>query len=183
MGRPTGPTIEAGVGIVRKPKKIKPDGALPSSSVALTPDMLARDGSEHGHQSAVIVWASEQQRLAGFEPLEWLHAIPNGGDRDRITAGRMKAEGVKSGVLDLFLPHARGGYHGLYIEMKKPAKRLTNGKQSPQGVLSDNQKSFIKFVSKEGYAAVTCWTWEQARDVILTYFRWPTTPQHDKCRP
>jgi len=180
MGRPQGPVIEAGVGIIRKPKKPARSAA---QSVALTPEMMARDGSEHGHQSALMVWASEQERLPGFEPLRWLHAIPNGGDRDRITAGRMKAEGVKSGVLDLFLPHARGGYFGLMIEMKKPEQILTNGKKSPAGTLSDNQKSYIKFVKAEGFAAVTCWTWEQARDVLLLYFTWAPTAQQPKVVP
>lgn len=180
MGRPVGPAIEAGIGIIKKKGKPKPASG---SFVALSPEMMARDGSEHGHQVALMLWASEQQRIAGYEPLEWLHAIPNGGDRDKITAGRMKAEGVKSGVHDLFLPHARGGYFGIYIEMKKPEQILTNGKKSAAGALSDTQKAFRLFVSKEGYAAVTCWTWEQARDVLMTYFSWPVTQQQEKMRP
>jgi hypothetical protein len=180
MGRPVGPAIEAGIGIVKKKNKPRP---APGSFVALDPNMMARDGSEHGHQVALMLWSSEQERIAGYEPLRWLHAIPNGGDRDKVTAGRMKAEGVKSGVCDLFLPHARGGYFGIYIEMKKPEQILTNGKKSPAGTLSDNQKGFITFVAKEGYAAVTCWTWVQARDVLMTYFSWPVTQQQEKMRP
>lgn len=174
MGRPSGPLIEGGVGIVKKPTRGK------SPPVALTPELLARDDSEHGHQAALIVWASEQMRLPGFAQLEWLHAIPNGGDRDRITAGRMKAEGVKSGVLDLFLPHARGGYHGLYIEMKKPAKVMADGKKRPAGQLSDTQEAFITYGLGEGYLCVTCWTWIQARDLLLEYFSWPRPPEYQK---
>ena len=41
-----------------------------------------------------------------------------GGKRDAKTATILKRQGVKAGVPDLHLPVARGGYHGLYIELK-----------------------------------------------------------------
>jgi len=34
------------------------------------------------------------------------------------TAQKLKKEGVKRGIPDIFLPCARGGSHGLFIEMK-----------------------------------------------------------------
>jgi len=49
-----------------------------------------------------------------------LHHIPNGGLRDKREGARLKASGVIAGVCDLFLPMARRGAHGLYIEMKLP---------------------------------------------------------------
>ena len=36
--------------------------------------------------------------------LKWLHHIPNGGLRNRVVAGKLKAEGVRAGVSDYFLP-------------------------------------------------------------------------------
>mgnify|MGYP004433785991 CR=1 FL=1 len=38
--------------------------------------------------------------------------------RDARTAANLKRQGVKAGVPDLHLPVARGGYNGLYIELK-----------------------------------------------------------------
>ena len=58
-------------------------------------------------------------------------AVPNGGKRSKSEAGRLKAEGVKSGVPDLCLIYD-GMYYGL--EVKKPAT------STPKGYLSKNQK-------------------------------------------
>lgn len=81
------------------------------------PAQTATEASEHAEQAALIervAWA------AGQHPeLALLLAIPNGGARHKATAARLKAEGVRAGVPDLFLPVARGGSHGLWIEMKR----------------------------------------------------------------
>lgn len=69
----------------------------------------------------------EQQRLmqwARMESGKWpelalLYHVPNEGKRSRTAGARMKAEGLKKGVPDLCLPVARGGCHGLYIELKR----------------------------------------------------------------
>jgi hypothetical protein len=49
--------------------------------------------SEHDHQAAFFTWASYQR----FPGIELLHAIPNGGARHKAVAGKLKAEGVKTG--------------------------------------------------------------------------------------
>lgn len=73
------------------------------------------------------------------------YAIPNGGRRSKREAGRMKAEGVTAGVSDVFCSVARGGHHGLYIEMK-----------SLTGYASREQREWIADSIAEGYAAATC---------------------------
>ena len=52
--------------------------------------------SEHDEQYKLFLWTRYRPEL------KWMFAIPNGGIRDRITAARMKQEGVKSGVWDIF---------------------------------------------------------------------------------
>jgi len=47
-----------------------------------------------------------------------LHAIPNGDWRGPRVAQKLKAEGVLPGIPDLCLPVPRGGYHGMYLELK-----------------------------------------------------------------
>ena len=73
--------------------------------------------SEHQEQSAVISWWALAHRQYGL-PEFALFAIPNGGARDVITGARLKAEGVRRGVVDLMLAKPNGTFSGLFIEMK-----------------------------------------------------------------
>jgi len=68
-------------------------------------------------------------------------AVPNGGNRNVITAKKLKSEGVKSGVPDITLIHD-GMYYGL--EVKKPK---TNTRA---GVLSVTQKAMIQNIESAG---------------------------------
>lgn len=90
-----------------------------------------------------------------------LFHIPNGGRRDLKTAARLKAEGVKPGVADLFLMVARGGYHGLFIEMK-PVK---GGRQS------EAQKDFQRACEKAGYKYLLARGWQEAAANIMEYLQ------------
>lgn len=146
----------------------------------MTPEQIASAGSESAHQKAVFAFCA-MAALHGFraaqtptaysppgwlgesEPvrvLRWLHAIPNGGARDKITAARMKAEGLRPGVADIFLPVAAAGFHGLYIEMKK---NNTSAKQSTE------QLEFAEHCGAENYAYVLCRSWQEAADVLTKY--------------
>lgn len=124
----------------------------------MNPSEYAENGTEHSHQVALFMWLATQ--ITEYPEVKWIFAVPNGGDRNPITAARLKAEGVKSGVSDICLPFARQGYHGFYIEMKKP-----KGKESP------SQVEFGKFLSSEGYLYTMCDSWEKARDAIMWYLR------------
>lgn len=126
----------------------------------ITPEQIAASGSEHAHQTALFAWAAQ----TGWPQLKWLHAIPNGGQRNKIVAANMKMEGVRSGVADLFLPLALGRFHGFYIEMKKPGRE---GEKN--GGLTDEQVDFLNNVKKQGYRAEVCYTWQQARDALIEY--------------
>lgn len=120
---------------------------------------LTKAGNEHGEQMAVFQWAAFNRHR--FPVLRWLYAIPNGGGRTAIQGAMLKAEGVKPGVSDICLPVACGGYHGLYIEMKK-----ANGVPSD---VNANQKEFIQFVLEQGYQAGVAFGWEQAVAMLESY--------------
>lgn len=113
---------------------------------------------EHTEQVNLIKWwALACHKWSLDERL--LFAIPNGGERNVIVASRLKAEGVRSGVPDLFLACGHSCYHGLFIEMKKPKG----------GRVSDNQKSFIELLKDQGYATAVCHGWSEARQAIESY--------------
>jgi len=99
-----------------------------------------------------------------IEELEWLHAIPNGGRRDGFTAALMKAEGVKKGICDVFLPMTCRAFAGLYIEMKRP-----KAKGQRNGATSDVQNEFIAYARRQGYAVSVCFDWLAASREIVKY--------------
>lgn len=81
-----------------------------------------------------------------YPELAMLFHIPNGGKRDAVTAAKLKAEGVKPGVPDLFLPVPRGKYHGLFIELKRQSS----------GRLSETQRNWCRDLTYQGYAVRVC---------------------------
>lgn len=118
-----------------------------------------RSQPEHVEQSLLIQWAEMAKHRV--PELGLLYAIPNGGHRHPAVAGKLKAEGVKSGVPDLCLPVARGGYHALYLEMKAgPAARV-----------SPNQTYWHAKLREQGCAVRVCYGWDQAREAIEQYLR------------
>jgi hypothetical protein len=82
---------------------------------------------EHTEQVNLMQWWALACRGFGI-PEQLLFAIPNGGQRNIIVASKLKAEGVRAGVPDLFLAFPKKDAAGLFIEMKKPtvAVHLTN---------------------------------------------------------
>lgn len=102
-------------------------------------------------------WAAWMEKR--MPELYLMHAIPNGGKRDIRTAAMLKAEGVKPGVPDIFLPIARGGKHGLYIELKR----------RKGGTVSREQEAWIRALSAQDYCCAVCHGWEAAKDEILQY--------------
>lgn len=168
----------------------------------MTPDKLAKSGSEHAHQVALFAWAAVAYRhgfeiadmwveqgkeafvksnyKAGDDPavpaLEWLHAIPNGGARgdnkksQAIRGGQLKAEGVRSGVPDVFLPWPIPGWHGLYIEMKKPDQKPK--RSTSKGGMSDEQIKFRDYARSVGFAHATCYSWKEATEMLRSYIEW-----------
>lgn len=151
----------------------------------MTPWEIAKSSTESAHQKALFAWAAMAERQ-GFNrawcedvyhgrdrldilvipvpELKWLFAIPNGGARNAITAGRMKAEGVKKGVADIFLPVKKSETQfqfkasGLWIEMKVGNKKLSN-----------EQYVFCDFVLRQGYRFYLAYSWEKAAKTIETY--------------
>lgn len=164
----------------------------------MTPATLAKSGTEHAHQTALFAYAavaylhgfdvadewSKTGKLPKRDPdappkvpaLEWFHAIPNGGSRGdddksrKIRGAQLKAEGVRQGVADTFLPWPNGGWHGLYIEMKKPTERPKS--ETAKGGVSDEQRRFGEYAKRVGYGWAVCYGWEHAVTTLRSYIEW-----------
>lgn len=90
-----------------------------------------------------------------------LFAIPNGGDRNILVAAKLKKEGVRRGVPDMFLALPRGGWHGLFIEMKRRRG----------GVVSREQREYIEALNAAGYRACVCRGCDEAFEAIRDYLK------------
>jgi hypothetical protein len=121
----------------------------------ITPEQIAVAGTESAHQKALFAFLA----LQSDPRLKLAFAIPNGGHRDKITAARMKAEGAKAGVWDIFLPFPAGGFHGLFIEMKVGDNKLTSKQEEFEAALHNS------------YAFKVCYSWEAAAAAMQEYVR------------
>ena len=101
--------------------------------------------------------------------LAFMHAIPNGGERNRVQASRLKAEGVKAGVPDVFLPYPRirdnrVQFHGLYIEFKRPK---SEGKAA--GRLSAEQERWRAYLLSQNFCHCVAYDYGQAVQAVVNY--------------
>lgn len=112
--------------------------------------------SEHELQVKVI---QECDKRAKHNPAwSMCFAIPNGGHRHPAVAGKLKAEGVRAGVPDLFLPVARHGYYGLFIELKA-------GTNKP----SEAQRTWMRRLQEAGYYCKVIW---DSPDEVIELIAW-----------
>ena len=125
---------------------------------------MSRRNEEHQLQVALFKWA--KYASAWHPGLKLMFAIPNGGARDAITGAMLKAEGVKAGVPDIFLPLSAGGFHGLFIELK-----TARGHPTPE------QREWLMRLRHRGYAAVLCRGLDAAIDTITRYVAGQFSPE------
>ena len=117
---------------------------------------MSRRNEEHRSQAALFKWA--KYASARHPGLKLMFAIPNSGARDAVTGAMLKAEGVKPGVPDIFLPLPVGDFHGLFIELK-----TAKGRPSPE------QREWLMRLRHRGYAAVLCRGLDEAIETISRY--------------
>ena len=91
--------------------------------------------SEHDHQAAVVKWFKMQYP----QNKDCIMAIPNGqmlGGRNRFAQmNKLKKEGFKNGVSDLFITVPMNGKCGLWVEMKDAGKTQSDVKPAQQAHL------------------------------------------------
>ena len=114
--------------------------------------------SESHHQQALILWARMSRQSS--PELEHLIAIPNGAHTTPKNRMRLVREGLVAGVSDLFLPVPRGGYSGLWLEMK-----------SKKGKLRGAQSDWLEAMRKYGHAVHVVYDWDDGRKILQEYLR------------
>ena len=156
----------------------------------MKPDDLCKSGSEVGEQSALFCWANSKEtreRFPHFYNAQTrrckMFAIHNNAGVDgnaktaAIRGSRAKQSGMQSGVADIFIPIARHGCHGLFVELKidpnHPMNQRTGKRgtaiKSKAGTVSDDQAAFGGQVLADDFGWALCEGWQKARDVIAQY--------------
>ena len=136
---------------------------------------FSKTPTEHQEQKTVIEWA-EAMRIE-LPEAGLIFAIPNGGMRPQTVRynrkGRMvrysaegrklREEGTKAGVPDLFLPVSRQEWKGLFIELK-----------TKTGSVSLEQQIWIGKLTVQKYAVTVCRGADEAIDTIKRYLTDPS---------
>ena len=109
--------------------------------------------TESGEQEAVVQFC-ELMRIPVVH-------IPNEGKRRAAYAAQMKRMGLAKGFPDLFIPVARSGFHGLFIELKRD-----HGSKP-----TEPQRAWVEYLNRAGYRAAVCHGADAAMKEIENYFR------------
>lgn len=85
--------------------------------------------------------------------------IPNEGLRTISSGARLKKIGLKKGVPDYFICSGMGGYHGLFIEMKRKT----------HCVITPHQEYWLERLVEAGFYACVCRGAEEAINTTCEY--------------
>jgi len=110
--------------------------------------------TEHQIQSSFFQWI----RIARKDLEPYIFAIPNGGLRSKWAGAKLKREGLKPGVFDIFIAIPNARWHGLWLEFKAGKNKLT-----------DNQIIFMNNMVKNNYECAVCYSFEAAKAFLEIY--------------
>ena len=124
-----------------------------------------RRDREHEEQLRLFVFVDQvlvvdHPHLA--DALGDVFAVPNGGHRNRRTAGRLRAEGVRRGVPDVLGLIPMREHHGFAVELKADGGRPTR-----------EQIDRIARLQRRGYVALWCEGWVCAAKALCAYLEVP----------
>jgi hypothetical protein len=113
---------------------------------------LPDNATEHQIQSAFFSWWNLVYRI----PLAW--AIPNGGKRHPAVGRKLREEGVRPGVPDVFIAIPVPDYSGLFLEFK-----------SRRGAVTAEQKNLHQYLRNMGYAVEVVRSVDEAITITENY--------------
>ncbi|HMS43895.1 MAG TPA: hypothetical protein PKE69_26945, partial [Pyrinomonadaceae bacterium] len=119
-------------------------------------------------QIMLLRWFRLQYPNALYNAAQILSSIPL--ERAKY-AGKMKAAGNTSGWPDIFFAEPRGGFHGLFIELKSDtAKVFLKKTGAPATDHIAEQLAVLERLRARGYKAEMCIGFDAAQKVIDDYF-------------
>lgn len=111
------------------------------------------------HAEYIPTEAEEQATLFQWADAHPVACVMYANVNGQYRRGQRPEPGLKAGVPDVFLPVARGGKHGLYIELK----RRKGGK------VSEAQKGWMHTLREQGYAVELSYGADEAIALVERY--------------
>ena len=111
-------------------------------------------GSEYAIQKEFVRWIRTNHPTVLF-------CATVGGKRTHLIENvKARATGYNKGVPDLLIYEARGGYHGLAMELK-----------STSGALSEEQKKWLEDLEARKYKTVVPRSVDECKEAFIEYFK------------
>ena len=128
---------------------------------------------EHDAQVALFAWAKLNE--VKYPELALLFAVPNGMRTSMRTAIKAKAEGLKAGVPDVWLPVGAAGKFPNDYDPDAPffASGLVIEMKAPKGKTSILQRRWLEELHKQGYITTVCYSAAEATLAICDYLNIP----------
>lgn len=133
----------------------------------------SRKGQSVGHgesdlQRKCVKWFRRDSSYR-FEYGMLLNSVPNGARVRQTQARVLLAEGLTAGVADLELNVARGGWHGLKIEMKR--EWVDDKGHRQRSYQREEQREWQALVEREGYRYAVVRTEDEFKALIIDYLK------------
>jgi hypothetical protein len=113
-------------------------------------------GTEEDLHRACFAWLVDNEHL--HPRLRYLFHPANGGKRPKGEAGKLRAMGVRKGVLDFLLPCRSGLWTGLAIELKIHPNKPTV-----------EQAEWLTMFEEEGWLARVCFSLDEFQYAVAEY--------------
>lgn len=122
-----------------------------------------RQAPEHVAQSEFVAWARKPETIATYPELADMYAVPNfhlppTKKINQAWNAYFKEEGRLDGMLDLVIPHSRGGFLTAILESKAPG-----------GKLSPTQRDRARALVRAGHFVAVCYSTGDLTDAAIEY--------------
>ncbi len=131
-----------------------------AKSLRATVTASSKVRSEHSDQVLLVM------HLRTFYPEVLVAAVPNGAVTGGLQRVRLVAEGLLPGFPDLCVLEPRGGFHGLFVEMKS---------LKATAVVSEAQRRVHRILMTKGYQVLVCYGYASAKAEVIKYLELPKT--------
>ena len=128
---------------------------------------MKKQNTEHKIQIAIFKWS--EYSIKKYPELKLLNSSLNGiFITNKLHSYQAKLTGMKKGYPDIFLPVARCGYHGLFIELKIDKNSDMN---ISKGRLTKEQKEWMQDLNNQGYLAKVSYGYDATIELIENYLK------------